>query len=224
LMLGVNIEQGRVRDTEEVKMKTALRKVVDDFGLDLMLTPAQSVVLRNIPAADKDKIEDLLKSYGVKMIEEIDPITRKSMACPAFPLCGLAVTEAERVQPEINLRIWSLLNKMGLGNTSMITRTTGCPNGCARPYMAELAFVGSGPKKQYDVWLGGHPAQAGRTAFESHLKRAKLDDLEKNLTPIFEMYKTQRTSPDEAFGDFCYRVGKEDIEAFATKYAETAQA
>merc|ERR1711972_1254158 len=102
-----------------------------------------------------------------------------------------------------------------------IIRTTGCPNGCARPYMAELAFVGSGPN-MYQVWLGGHPAQSGRTGFASHIYKMKLTDLEQTMEPIFAMYKTQRTSPDEAFGNFCHRVGKDAIEEFVTRYTPPA--
>mmetsp|Transcript_156282 Transcript_156282/g.271903 ORF Transcript_156282/g.271903 Transcript_156282/m.271903 type:complete len:285 (+) Transcript_156282:3-857(+) len=216
-MLGINVEQGRIRDTPELKIKTVLRKVVDTYpGVDLLLTPSQSIVLRNIAPSDRTDVETLLKDHGVKMIEDVDDMTRKSMACPAFPLCGLAMTEAERVQPEINARLVALLTKMGLGQLSMITRTTGCPNGCARPYMAELAFVGSG-KDAYQVWLGGSPAQSERTAFESHLFRMKFEDLETELEPIFAMYKLQSTK-DEAFGDFCYRVGKDAIEEFCKGY------
>merc|ERR1719277_2919136 len=156
------------------------------------------------------------------MIEDVDDITRKSIACPAFPLCGLAVTEAERAQPEINARLNALLKKMGLENFSFITRTTGCPNGCARPYMAELAFVGSGPA-MYQVWVGGHPAQSGRTGFATHIYKMKLADLEQTMEPIFTMYKTQRTSPDEAFGNFCHRVGKDAIEAFMATFTPEAK-
>merc|ERR1719267_196969 len=100
----------------------------------MILTPSQSIVLRNIEPKDKYVIEGILKEHGVKMANELDAITRKSIACPAFPLCGLAMAEAERVQPEIN----------------------------QRPNMAELALVGSGPKT-YQLWLGGSPAQT-RTA------------------------------------------------------------
>ena len=117
LMLGINVEQGRVRDTPEVRIKTCLRLLVDRYGVDLILTPSQSVVLRNIAPADKYSVEAILREHGVKMIHEIDAITRKSIACPAFPLCGLAMAEAERVQPEINARLVSLLNKMGLEDT-----------------------------------------------------------------------------------------------------------
>ena len=112
-------------------------------------------MLRNIAHADRENLESLLRFHGVETdVAQIDPITRKSIACPAFPLCGLAITEAERVQPQINARLWALLCEMGLSNTDFVTRTTGCPNGCARPYMAELGFVGDGPSS-YQIWLGG---------------------------------------------------------------------
>jgi sulfite reductase (ferredoxin) len=217
-MYGVNIEQGRVRDTEEVKIKTALRSMVDTFpGVDLVLTPSQSVVFRGIKTEDKEKVEELLKSLGVKLIEEVDPITRGSIACPAFPLCGLAITEAERVQPEINSKIWALMNKLGLGDQTLVTRTTGCPNGCTRPYMAELAFVGSGPNA-YQVWIGGHPAQAGRTAYPTHLSKMKFKDMDATLEPMFAMWRDQRSSKDESFGDFTFRVGLEAVQAFMETY------
>ena len=218
-MLGINVEQGRVRDTPELRLKTGLRNVVDTFpGVDLTLTPSQSIVLRNIMPSDRENIETLLRFHGVKMIEEIDPITRKSIACPAYPLCGLAITEAERVQPQINQRLYAQLREMGLGNTDFVTRTTGCPNGCARPYMAEMALVGSGPE-MYQVWLGGHPAQSERTAEAvPSLFKMKLAELEKTFEPIFCMYKMQRTSVDEAFGSFCHRVGIPAIEEYMASY------
>jgi sulfite reductase (ferredoxin) len=218
-MLGINVEQGRVRDTPELRLKSGLRKVVDTFhGVDMTLTPSQSIVLRNIKPGDRQNVESLLKFHGVKMIEDIDPITRKSIACPAYPLCGLAITEAERVQPEINARLVALLRVMGLSNTDFVTRTTGCPNGCARPYMAEMALVGSGPN-MYQVWLGGHPAQSERTAEAvPSLFKMKLDDLEATFEPIFAMYKMQRLAPEEAFGNFCHRVGIPAIEDYMANY------
>merc|ERR1719506_3290143 len=190
-MLGFNVEQGRIRDTPELRIKTALRKLVDTFHVDMILTPSQSIVIRNIESKDRNAVESLLREHKIKMIDEINPITRESIACPAFPLCGLAVTEAERVQPEINSRIWALMGEMGLQNDKIMTRTTGCPNGCARPYMAELAFVGSGLLK-YQVWIGGSPAQSERTATPvDSLFNTPLADLEKTLEPMFAMWKTQ---------------------------------
>jgi len=221
-MLGVNIEQGRVRDTPELRLKSGLRAVVDNFaGVDLLLTPSQSVVLRNIQPADRMGVETCLKMHGIKMIHEVDAITRKSIACPAFPLCGLAITEAERVQPEINARLVLQLKEMGLGDLDFVTRTTGCPNGCARPYMAEMALVGSGPN-MYQLWLGGDPAQAERTALPTSIFKMKLEELEETMEPIFAMYKTQRTTADEAFGTFCHRVGIEAVEAYMADYTPGA--
>jgi sulfite reductase (ferredoxin) len=184
-----------------------------------VLTPSQSIVLRNIAAADRQGLEAMLRAHGVETdINAIDPITRKSIACPAYPLCGLAITEAERVQPQINQRLYAQLRQMGLGNLEFVTRTTGCPNGCARPYMAEMALVGSGPN-MYQVWLGGHPAQAERTGEPvPSLFKMKLEELEKTFEPIFAMYKTQRVAEDEAFGSFCHRVGIPAIEEFMAGY------
>merc|ERR1719327_2465624 len=176
LMLGINVEQGRVRDTPTVALKTVLRLLVDTFNLPMTLTPSQSIVLRDILPEHKEDVEMLLKLHGVKAIEEVDRITRKSIACPAFPLCGLAMSEAERIQPEINARFVALLDKMGLQDTEFITRTTGCPNGCARPYMAELALVGSGPM-MYQLWLGGSP-RLDRLATATDIFKMKFDDLE----------------------------------------------
>jgi len=164
-------------------------------------------------------VEQILKEHGVKMIHEVDAITRKSIACPAFPLCGLAMAEAERVQPEINARLVATLKKMGMGDSEFVTRTTGCPNGCARPYMAEIAFVGSGPSS-YQLWLGGSPDQAGRTAYATDIFKMKFEDLEATVEPIFAMWKTQRNTADEALGDFTHRVGWPAIKDFMDGYKE----
>jgi sulfite reductase (ferredoxin) len=225
-MLGINVEQGRVKDYEDedehfkgLKLKTCLRNIVDTYeNIDLLLTPNQSIVLRGIKPDQRQDVQTMLVCHGVKMIEDVDRITRKSMACPAFPLCGLAMTEAERAQPDINRRLLAVLDEMGLENTDFITRTTGCPNGCARPYMAELAFVGSGPN-QYQVWLGGSPVGAERTGQEvPSLFKMKLEDLEKTVEPMFAMYKQHRESESEAFGDFCYRITVPKIEEYMKEY------
>eukprot|EP00965_Chrysotila_dentata_P011623 380476-Pleurochrysis_carterae.AAC.1 len=217
LMLGVNVEQGRVRDTPELRLKTCLRTLVDNYGVDLLLTPSQSIVLRNIDPAHKYNVEAVLREHGVKLIHEIDAITRKSIACPSFPLCGLAMAEAERVQPQINARLNAKLREMGMANDEFVTRTTGCPNGCARPYMAEIAFVGSGPNS-YQLWLGGSPNQAERTGMATSIFKMPLTDLEQTVEPIFAMWKSQRNAPDEALGDFCHRVGVDKVEEFMQSY------
>jgi len=217
LMLGINVEQGRIRDTEKASIKTCLRLLVDKYDLPMILTASQSIVLRDIQPKDKFVIEGILKEHGIKMLHEIDAITRKSIACPAFPLCGLAMAEAERVQPEINARLVAKLHEMGMADTEFVTRTTGCPNGCARPYMAEIAFVGSGPST-YQLWLGGSPDQSERTGYATDIFKMKFEDLEATVEPIFAMYKSQRQTANEAFGDFCFRVGWDAIKAFMETY------
>ena len=129
------------------------------------------------------------------------------MACPALPTCGLAVTESERIAPSVNERFRVLLTELGLPDEQFVIRMTGCPNGCARPYMAEVGFVGSFPES-YQVWLAGCPAQT-RLA-QVYTDRMHINDLETFFTPILEYFKIDR-KPDEGFGDFCNRVGLESI-------------
>lgn len=146
------------------------------------------------------------------------------MACPALPLCGLAVTEAERGLPDINRRIRTMLTSVGLPQSKeMVVRMTGCPNGCARPYMAELGFVGDGPNS-YEIWLNGNPNQT-RIA-ESYAQRVKVKDFESFLTPLFAAW-AHGARGDEAFGDFTARTGFEGlraVQAAAVAAAATAAA
>jgi sulfite reductase (ferredoxin) len=215
LFYGQHVDNGRVKDEGSFRLKTALRVLVDKYNLKMIMSPTQSIIFRDVDPKDKADIEAILREHGIKPLEEVDPLNRLSMACPALPLCGLAQTEAERLIPDYLVRIRNLLNKMNLGDEEILIRMTGCPNGCARPYMAELAFVGDGPKS-YQVWLGGSPVLT-RTAWP-YMAKMKVDDLEKTLEPILAMFIQQRQS-FEAFGDFCHRVGADAIEAFSKSYA-----
>ena len=152
----------------------------------------------------------------IPQIEDVDPLTRLSMACPAMPLCGLAITEAERVMPSFIERVRALLVKMELPSEEIMIRMTGCPNGCARPYMAELAFVGEGVNA-YQVWVGGSPVLEGRTGWP-YKSKVKAADFEDTLEPLLAYFKDGRLSNQEMFGDFCHRVGKEALEAYAETY------
>jgi sulfite reductase (ferredoxin) len=136
------------------------------------------------------------------------------MACPALPTCGLAIAESERVIPSILERIRKLLNQLGLQDEHFVVRMTGCPNGCARPYMAELGFVGSAPDT-YQLWLGGSPNQT-RLA-EPYMQKLKAQELEKQLEPMFAYFKESRET-EESFGDFCNRVGFDAIREYAANY------
>lgn len=140
LFLGINIEQGRVKDYDDNrKIKTALRKIVDDFGLTMILSPSQSIIFKDILPSQKAAIEEILANHNMPLVETIDPLVRNGMACPAFPLCGLAVAEAERRMPEFQTKVRTLLTKLGMED-NMILRVTGCPNGCARYCCCPISF------------------------------------------------------------------------------------
>ena len=168
----------------------------------------------DIDRKDKNYIEAIFSEHGVLAIEDVDPLARLAMACPALPLCGLAQTEAERRMPSYVERIRSLLTKLNIDDEEILMRMTGCPNGCARPYMAEIAFVGDGAKS-YQIWLGGSPVLT-RTAFP-YMAKMKDEDLEATLEPVLAMFVQQRQQ-FEAFGDFCHRLGSDAIEQYAKSY------
>jgi sulfite reductase (ferredoxin) len=212
--LGLSIQNGRVHDQGTFKLRSALRQIVKQFQLPMLLTPHQNVLFYDIKPGDRAAIEKILTDCGVWAIEQIDPLERLAMACPAMPTCGLAITESERALPGFVERIRSLMERLGLGDESFVIRMTGCPNGCARPYMAELGFVGSAPNA-YQVWLGGSPSQT-RLA-QTFTERMKDTDLESFLEPILVYFKRSR-EPGESFGDFCHRVGFDTLRHFMQAY------
>jgi len=216
MFVGIHVPQGRVIDANGIKYRTAIRAIVDKFNTDTRLTANQNVVLCGIKKSDMAEVDAILSSNGVKPIQEVDMMTRQSIACPAFPLCGLAQAEAERRMPDFNARMNALMTKMGMPGEYFIQRMTGCPNGCARPYMAELAWVGQGPDL-YQLWLGGSHNLDGRTGF-AFRDKVKQSDMEATVEPILYMWKTQRSSNAERFGDFLHRVGKDAIQSFCETY------
>lgn len=207
LFLGLFVENGRIKDDGQYRIKSALRKAVDTYALDMVVTPNQNVILKNITANQRAGVEALFTEHGVTMADETAANLRLSMACPAMPLCGLAVTEAERHMPSVVARMDALLAAHG-ASVPVTMRMTGCPNGCARPYMAEIGFVGSGAGR-YQLWLGGCPAQT-RLAFPV-LDKVKDEELEATLGPVIEAWVAERRAADEAFGDFCARQGKDAL-------------
>lgn len=214
LFYGQHVDNGRVKDEGSFRLKSALRALVDRYNVHSILSPTQSIIFRDIDPKDRDGIEATLREHGIAPLEEVDPIARLAMACPALPLCGLAQTEAERIMPSYVARVRAMLDRMNLPGEEIVMRMTGCPNGCARPYMAELAFVGDGPRS-YQVWLGGSPVLT-RTAYP-YMAKMDTDDLEKTIEPILAMFVQGRTEY-EAFGDYCHRAGAEAIEKYCASY------
>ncbi|MGD1908766.1 MAG: sulfite reductase, ferredoxin dependent [Leptolyngbyaceae cyanobacterium] len=214
LFLGIHIENGRVYDNGTFKLKSALKEIELRYRLPMRLTSNQSLLLTEIEPAHKAEIDRILRSNGIDAEDQISLLHRYAMACPALPTCGLAMTEAERALPSMLDRIQMLLDKFNLGDEHFVVRMTGCPNGCARPYMAELGFVGSGAT-MYQLWLGGAPHQT-RLA-RPYMQRMEIDDLEKTLEPMFVFFKKDRQLR-ESFGDFCDRVGFDAIRNFCESY------
>ncbi|QKQ74396.1 sulfite reductase, ferredoxin dependent [Nostoc sp. TCL240-02] len=219
LFLGISIENGRVKDEGSFQLKTALREIVEQFNLHIRLTANHNLIFYDIEPGSKEAIQDILSRYGVvDDPSKIEPLVRYAMACPALPTCGLAITESERAIPGILERVRTLLDKVGLQNEHFVVRMTGCPNGCARPYLAELGFVGSAPES-YQLWLGGSPNQT-RLA-QPYIEKLHHNDLDTFLEPIFVYFKKSRKSK-ESFGDFCDRVGFDAIREFSATYEPQA--
>jgi len=214
LFLGISVENGRVKDEGDFRLKTALRLLTDQFARPMRLTPHQNILIYDINPADQAEIQQILKTHGIQAVEEIDTLVRYSMACPAMPTCGLAVTESERALPGVLERVRSLLTKLDLADEHFVIRMTGCPNGCARPYLAELGFVGQSPEA-YQIWLGADPHQT-RLA-QIYADRVHINDFETMLEPLLVAFKGDR-QPAESFGDFCHRVGFEQLRQYTAEY------
>ncbi|WP_320664369.1 NADPH-dependent assimilatory sulfite reductase hemoprotein subunit [Prochlorococcus sp. MIT 1223] len=176
-------------------IKDGLRAIVDRYKLEIRLTPNQDILLCNIGSHQKASVKNQLTQIGFGTPSDPNPLQRHGLACPALPLCGLALTEAERTFPEILNRIYLQLQALSISKPILI-RMTGCPNGCARPYMAELALVGSG-KDQYQLWLGG--SRNLQRLAKPFIQRVHIDNLEKVLEPLFLSWKTR--SRYISFGD-----------------------
>jgi sulfite reductase beta subunit-like hemoprotein len=196
------VENGRIKDAGAYRLKTGLRRVVEQFKPDLRLTPSQNILLVNVPRAGRDGITRLLAGHGVPVDNQASVIRRASIACPALPTCGLALAESERVMPDALGRIEAVLNEAGLKDEEIVIRMTGCPNGCARPYTAELALVGRAPGK-YQLYVGGN--QTGTRLAQLFRENVKLDDIANELRPWFSRYARERIGA-ERFGDYCRRV------------------
>jgi sulfite reductase (NADPH) hemoprotein beta-component len=200
--LGLYVETGRIKDTDAIRQKTALRKVVEQFHTEIRLTPSQNLLLANVPSADVAAITKLLAEHGVPVENQATVIRRASMACPALPTCGLALAESERVAPGILESIENLLAEVGLKGEEIIIRMTGCPNGCARSSMAELGFIGKGPGK-YQVCFGGN--ESCTRLNRPHWDSVKAEDIITELRPVFTRFAQERQN-GERFGDFAARV------------------
>jgi len=205
--LGLFVENGRIKDTEEVRLREGLRTVIREFQPGIRLTPQQNILLTDIPEDQRSALEARLQEFGIST----DPTTagayRYAMACPAYPTCGLAVAESERLFPSIVKQFEEDLHDLGLGDERISFRMTGCPNGCARPFVGDVGFVGRS-KDLYNIYLGGNWTNTRLS--EPYLLSVKTEQLRETLRPLFTLWRDER-QPQEAFGDYCHRIGLDNL-------------
>ncbi|MBI3468536.1 MAG: NADPH-dependent assimilatory sulfite reductase hemoprotein subunit [Planctomycetes bacterium] len=217
LYVGVNIENGRIQDKDGVNSKTGLRTLYQKFGplgMNGRLTPLQSILLTDIQPALQEEINRTLDDNGVLPVSRISNTLRFSMACPAVPTCGLAITESERALPGIIDALEVELAKLGLDAEQFAIHMTGCPNGCARPYNCDIGLVGKATHK-YTIRLGGN--MLGTRLNFVYKDLVPHDEIIRTLIPLFVYFKADRENR-ESFGDFCTRKGTTDLEQFTEQY------
>ncbi len=208
LFLGINIENGRIKDEGGFRMKSGLRTILTKYGMNTRLTPLQGVILCDIEAKDRADIDGMLREYGIPGAEDLTLVRRFAIACPAWPTCGLAVTESERALPGLLDEMEGELARLGLAGERIAVHMTGCPNGCARPYTPDIGLVGKEAGEKYTVYLGGN-AEGTRLAY-IFKDRVPKDEIVPSLLPVFERFKLERND-GEGFGDFCHRLGKAEL-------------
>ncbi len=200
--LGLFVLSGRIKDDGACRQKTGIRAVVDQFGPEVRLTPQQNILIANVPADQKDAITALLAQHGVPVDNQASTIRRASMACPSMPTCGLGLAESERYLPGFLDRVEAILGEVGLRDEEIVIRMTGCPNGCARPYAAEIGLVGKGPGR-YQFWLGGNEASTRLNRVYKDL--IKDPEIDAELRTLFTRWKSERIG-SERFGDWSARA------------------
>ena len=212
LFLGINIECGRIKDEGSLRIKSGLRAILNRYGMETRLTALQSVILCDIDPKDKADIVQMLVDHGIKQDHELTLVRRYSIACPAFPTCGLAVTESERTLPGIIDLLEVEMAKLGIKGDRISIHMTGCPNGCARPYTPDIGFVGKTLGK-YTIYVGGN-VTGTRLAYVYKDLVSEADAVAA-ITPALHYYKANRLS-GESFGDFCQRKGQADLQQNAS--------
>jgi sulfite reductase (ferredoxin) len=213
LSLGLPIENGRIKDQGSRRIATGLRTFFERYGTPARLTCGQSLLLIDLEPGWKREVEELLRSHGVPLVEQVSMVRRWSMACPALPTCGLAVTESERVLPDLMSELERELARLGLADERLSVRMTGCPNGCARPYNCDIGLVGRSAGKgedgsvspgTYTIFLGGRTVgDRLNVKFKDYVP---FHQIVAELRPLFVRFRDERHR-GENFGDFCRRIG-----------------
>ncbi|HEU0000332.1 MAG TPA: NADPH-dependent assimilatory sulfite reductase hemoprotein subunit [Ktedonobacteraceae bacterium] len=210
--VGLFVENGRIKDVAGVQMRSGLRHAIAEFRPNIRLTPGQNILLTDLDETQRAPLTALLASYGIPVDPAEVGTRRFSMACPALPTCGLALAEAERALPSIIRQIETELAALGMANVPLGIRMTGCPNGCVRPFMGDIGFVGR-TKDVYNIYVGGDMLNTRMNTL--YAASVHVQDLVATLRPLLALWQEQRL-PAENFGDFCHRVGLENLREQAT--------
>jgi sulfite reductase (NADPH) hemoprotein beta-component len=197
------LQSGRVKDTADAKLKTALREIALVHQGEFRLTPNQNLIVANLTPAERPTIEAILRRHNLHTANDASGLKLNAMSCVALPTCGLALAESERYLPDLVTMLETELEAAGLRHDAITLRITGCPNGCGRPFLAEIGLVGKSPGK-YNLYLGA--AANGSRLNVLYKASVATGDLVALLGPIFRRYATERTS-GESFGDFVIRAG-----------------
>ena len=217
LFLGIPVENGRILDDGPRRLFSGLEAFFRRYETPARLTCQKAILLSDLDPSWKGDIEAWLAEYGIATAEQVPTVRRWSMACPVFPNCGLAVTEAERALPSVLDGIEEKLARLDLQGERFTVRMTGCPNGCARPYIADIGLVGRSATRNpdgtpgpgtYTVFLGGRTTgERLNVEFKDYVPQ---DQIAGELSRVFGRFQTERRS-GENFGDFCHRVGVADL-------------
>lgn len=197
------VQSGRIKDFDGYPLMTGLREIAKIHQGEFRLTPNQNVIISNVTEEMKGKIDELVEKYHLTDGKHASALRRNSMSCVAFPTCGLAMAEAERYLPELLGKIEEILDEAGLREEEIVIRMSGCPNGCSRPALAEMAFIGKGPGK-YNLYLGG--SFTGDRLACLYKENIGEEEILASLRPILLQYAKERQE-GEHFGDFVIRAG-----------------
>ena len=196
------ILSGRIKDTPAQPLKSALREIAQIHEGDFRLTPSQNISISGVSDAGKPAIEAVLSKYGLADQNRQSALRLNALSCVALPTCGLALAESERALPPLLEKLEQVLDECGLRDEAISIRMTGCPNGCARPYLAEIGIVGKAPNK-YNLYLGAR--YNGTRLNRLHAESLPPDQIVATLAPMLRSYARER-NPSEQFGDFCTRT------------------
>ena len=206
--IGIYVENGRVRDMGDRRIRSGLRALIQRYRPGVTITAQQNILLSGFTTEQKAEVEAILADYGIPTVEELSAVRRNSMACPALPTCGLALTEAERLLPSVIDEVETIAANLGLEKDVFSIRMTGCPNGCARPYVADIGLVGRTVGK-YNIYLGGNLEGTRMNQLYRELVPSK--ELAQEIEVILKSYVVQRL-PNERLGDWADRVGIDAIQ------------